>query len=310
MQEFDRPFFKQLAKNDTGQAKGKQAGIVIVKDLAGFFPQLALPSASNFAPDIRLNAAMFDGAHQVGLANTRYQYQSWGGTRLERRLTDNLGPIRSLAKKDDLLVMERSLSDPLFYRLTLHRAGTPSFPAILSKAAGRPWGPLDTLDPPVPETEIAACEKDQEEQELLPFDLFDNSAALHESRVKRIARNRAFGRRVLPLYDHRCAVCGLGHAGENIQEAEAAHIVPRGLKGADDARNGLALCRSHHWAFDAGLFGVGADRKVVINPKAAADARNTHLLPFDGQPIRDPSNLSLRPDLSALEWHLKNVAGL
>lgn len=310
MHEFDRPFFKRLPKNDTGQAKGKQAGIVIVKDLAGFFPQLAPPSVSNPAPDIRLNAAMFDGGVQVGLGDTRYQYQSWGGTRLERRLTDNLGPIHSLAKKDDFLVMERSLSDPLFYRLTLHRAGTPGFAAILSKAAGRRWGALNTLDPPVPETEITACEQDQKEQELLPFNLFDNSAALHETRVRRIARDKAFSRRVLPLYDHRCAVCGLGHASVNAREAEAAHIVPRGLKGADDARNGLALCRSHHWAFDVGLFGIAPDRKVVIRPQATADARNAHLLPFHGKPIRDPSDISLQPDLSAFEWHLKNVVKL
>jgi len=310
MHEFDRPFFKRLANNDTSAAKGHQGGIVIPKSLDSFFPVLPEPSIAKPAPDIRLHAAMFDGPLQVGLGDTRYQYQSWGGTRLERRLTDNLGPIRSLAKKDDFLVLERSLSDPLFYRLTLHRAGTPGFAATLSKAAGRSWGAVDTLDPPVPETEIAACEKDQEEQELLPFNLFDNSAALHESRVRRVARNRAFGRRVLPLYDHRCAVCGLGHVGENAREAEAAHIVPRGLKGADDARNGLALCRSHHWAFDAGLFGIAADRKVVVHPQAAADARNAHLLPFHGKPTRDPSDISLRPDSSAFEWHLKNVVKL
>jgi hypothetical protein len=35
---------------------------------------------------------------------------------------------------------------------------------------------------------------------------------------------------------------------------QAAHIVPKNKNGTDDPRNGLTLCRAHHWAFDAGLF--------------------------------------------------------
>ncbi len=199
------------------------------------------------------------------------------------------------------------LTDPLFYRLTLHRAGTPGYADMLSAAGARRWGAVDARDTPVKEAEIVSAEQDQETRELSPLELFDNDAALTETRVMRIARSKAFSRRVLPVYDFRCAVCGTGHAGEKAWEAEAAHIVPRGVKGADDARNGLALCRSHHWAFDQGLFGILPDRKITVHPSAAADIRNAHLVAFDGQNIREPNNPSLRPDAQALAWHLKNV---
>ena len=203
--------------------------------------------------------------------------------------------------------MERSLSDPDFYRLTLHKAGTAAFNAVASRAGTRRWGPIDVRDIPVAETEILNAEAQQKARESAAFDLFDNAAALVESRTKRIARSQAFARRILPLYDFRCAVCGQAHGDGKLSEAEAAHIVPRGLKGADDARNGLALCRSHHWAFDRGLFGVKPDRSIVVRPKTAADARNAHLLPFNGQPVASASDPALLPALNALAWHLRNV---
>ncbi|WP_296740412.1 HNH endonuclease [Mesorhizobium sp.] len=310
MHEFDRPFFKRLANNDTGAAKGHQGGIVIPKSLDGFFPTLPTPSVGNPAPDIRLNAVLFVENEQVGIVNTRYQYQSWGGKRLERRLTDNLSAVRGVAAADDFLVMERSLSDPLFYRLRLHRGGSKEHARLASKVGMERSGPLEVGDPPVSEKSVAQSDEEQEARESVPFKLFDDDAHFHETRVKRIARAKAFSGRVLPLYDYRCAVCGKGHADEDAWEVEAAHIVPRGLKGMDDARNGLALCRSHHWAFDRGLFGIGPDRKVILHPHAAAEVRNAHLLPFSGLAISEPLKPALRPHDDTLAWHLKHVVGL
>jgi putative restriction endonuclease len=313
MHNFDRPLFKRLAHNDTGAAAGHQGGVVIPKDMDRYFPQLSgATTAANPVVDKHIRAALFVGSLQVGLVETRYQYQTWGGARSpERRLTGELGPLRNVAAADDFLIIERSLSDPDFYRLTLHRAGTPAFAALVTKVGGRRWGPVDTRDIPVPETEIVASLADQHTHEAAPLELFDNTAALQETRTKRIARSQAFSRRLLPLYEHRCAVCGHAHAaGNGVTEAEAAHIVPRGLKGADDARNGIALCRSHHWAFDRGLFGVRPDRRIIVRPAAGADARNAHLLPHGGALVREPSNAALRPAANALAWHLQNVVGL
>lgn len=312
MHDFDRPLFKRLAHNDTGAAAGHQGGIVIPKDMDRYFPQLSgAVTAITPTVDKQIRAALFVGNLQVGMEKTRYQYQTWGGARSpERRLTGNLGALRNVAFGNDFLIIERSLSDPDFYRLTLHRAGTPAFALLVAKVGARRWGPVDIRDIPVPETEVVASVAEQQTHEAAPLNLFDNTSALQETRIKRIARSQAFSRRVLPLYEHRCAVCGNAHSASNgTTEAEAAHIVPRSLKGADDSRNGLALCRSHHWAFDRGLFGIRPDRRVLVPAATAADARNTHLLPFDGELIRNPNNLAMQPALNALAWHLANVVG-
>lgn len=51
----------------------------------------------------------------MGLVEARYQYQTRGGKRPpEYWLTENLGAIRNPAAKDDFVLIERSLSDPVF----------------------------------------------------------------------------------------------------------------------------------------------------------------------------------------------------
>jgi putative restriction endonuclease len=275
-----------------------------------YFPQLAgVASTSNPTVSCNLNAALFVGSQQVSLVTTRYQYQTRAGTRSpERRITGQLGPLLGVASADDILIIERSLSDEFFYRLILHKVGTLEYSSYSPLIGDRRCGSVDPADAPVPEVDIINAEQIQSARELQPFRLFDNAAALHETRVSRIARSQAFKKILLPLYDRRCAVCGLAHAGpDNLTETEGAHIVPRRLKGADDSRNGLALCRSHHWAFDRGLFGVDSHRKILVRPSTLAEPRNHHLVPFHGQNIRSPSSAVMKPSSEALEWHLENV---
>ena len=59
-----------------------------------------------------------------------------------------------------------------------------------------------------------------------------------------------FSFRVFQRYGVRCALCNVSHK----RMLEAAHLKPASLLGADDAKNGLVLCRNHHAALDAGLF--------------------------------------------------------
>ncbi len=118
--QFDQPLFKKLANNDTGSSKGHQGGIVIPKKIEHYFPFLDVPEGpANPTADRHVRAVLVVGNEQVGLVDTRYQYQTWTGTRLERRLTGNLGPLRNKAAGGDYLLIERGLDDPDFYRLTL-----------------------------------------------------------------------------------------------------------------------------------------------------------------------------------------------
>jgi putative restriction endonuclease len=66
---------------------------------------------------------------------------------------------------------------------------------------------------------------------------------------------------VLRAYDTRCAVCALRH-GELL---DAAHIVAdREEAGVAAVRNGLALCKIHHAAYDCHVLGVRPDLVVEI----------------------------------------------
>jgi putative restriction endonuclease len=82
---------------------------------------------------------------------------------------------------------------------------------------------------------------------------------------RRRARDSAFADLVKEVYDGTCAVCGSNRESPNgSPEVEAAHIYPRGKGGSDDARNGIALCRLHHWAFDSGWIAFTDDYEIVV----------------------------------------------
>ncbi|WP_433274661.1 HNH endonuclease [Pseudonocardia xinjiangensis] len=66
---------------------------------------------------------------------------------------------------------------------------------------------------------------------------------------------------VLRAYETRCAVCALRHA----ELLDAAHIVPdREAAGIASVRNGLALCKIHHAAYDSSVLGIRPDLVVEI----------------------------------------------
>jgi hypothetical protein len=121
-------------------------------------------------------------------------------------------------------------------------------------------------------------------------------------------REDAFRHLVLREYDFCCAVCEMKFRLAELVEATAAHIVPKHKKGTDDPRNGLALCRTHHWAFDVGIFSLDDDYRVLMSPKAEqAETRNFGLLSLAEHSISLPKNDILRPHLEAIAWHRSNV---
>lgn len=82
-------------------------------------------------------------------------------------------------------------------------------------------------------------------------------------RVERSQRmhQRVFRSTVMRAYETRCAVCALRH-GDLL---DAAHIVEdRHELGVAAVRNGLALCKIHHAAFDANILGISPDFVVQI----------------------------------------------
>ena len=88
------------------------------------------------------------------------------------------------------------------------------------------------------------------------------------------------------------------------QTAHGAHIIGKDVRGTDDPRNGVALSRSAHWAFDRGIFTVSDQDEVVVNAKISnASVSKFPALEIDRRKIVLPSDQHYWPHPDALAWH-------
>lgn len=128
--------------------------------------------------------------------------------------------------------------------------------------------------------------------------------------VNRLKRDAAFRDVILSNYVCSCAVTGLRFRHGSHIEAEAAHIIGKNARGPDDPRNGLALSRTAHWAFDHGLFTLSDDYEVLIHDQARdAGQRLTSIFETEGKQILLPNEAFYRPHPSALAWHRQHRFG-
>jgi putative restriction endonuclease len=95
------------------------------------------------------------------------------------------------------------------------------------------------------------------------------------AQTRRRLHQPVFRARVIQAYTTRCAVCALAHA----PLLDAAHIAPDAdPDGIAAVRNGLALCKIHHAAYDADILG--------ISPDLVVDIRADVLTEIDGPMLR------------------------
>lgn len=84
-----------------------------------------------------------------------------------------------------------------------------------------------------------------------------NVRAAHQYRLAKIrgASGRKFSEQVRAAYNDTCAFCGATFGGiEGVRSGiDAAHILAWSKHDLDVVSNGIALCKLHHWAFDAGI---------------------------------------------------------
>jgi predicted restriction endonuclease len=126
--------------------------------------------------------------------------------------------------------------------------------------------------------------------------------------VARQKRDAAFCGIVLENYGFTCAVTDQRFKSQNHTEADAAHIIGKRVRGTDDPRNGIALSKSTHWAFDRGLFTISDQYEVVVNAKVrTASITKFPVLEMDRQRIQLPKDPYYRPHLDALAWHKSEV---
>ena len=123
-------------------------------------------------------------------------------------------------------------------------------------------------------------------------------------RISRQKRDAAFRSIVLSNYGFTCAVTGQRFKSERHVEADGAHIIGKEVRGTDDPRNGIALSKSAHWAFDEGLFTISDQYEVIVHPKARdASIANFPALEVDRRKVALPAAAYYWPHPDALAWH-------
>ena len=121
--------------------------------------------------------------------------------------------------------------------------------------------------------------------------------------TRRRARDRAFTELVREAYENTCAVCGSQRESpEGNPEVEAAHIFPLSEGGRNDVRNGVALCKFHHWAFDSGWLSFTDNHKIIV---AEAPDKNGYyeLKQLEGQSLHLSENEDVHPQPMFLKQH-------
>jgi putative restriction endonuclease len=130
-------------------------------------------------------------------------------------------------------------------------------------------------------------------------------ADTYETTVAARSLPTAFRDAVLSWYDHRCPVSGVDHEGL----LDVAHV--RSWSDHPDIRtdpgNVLVLDKTHHAAFDRGLFTIDDSHRLQVAPDftTESDFLRKSLVECDGQQIRFPG--SRRPAPKHLRRHNESL---
>lgn len=127
----------------------------------------------------------------------------------------------------------------------------------------------------------------------------DRATQLTERKV----RDRQFRKRVLDVYDGRCALTGMKLInGGGRAEAQAAHVMSVEAGGPDTVANGIALSGTVHWMFDRGLIGLSDAGDILLSRKIN-DVESVEKLIYPDKRARLPSAEAQRPLPRFLAWH-------
>ena len=134
--------------------------------------------------------------------------------------------------------------------------------------------------------------------------LDEGGVAAEGGKVPEFVRETAFSRIVRRAYDYRCAACGIRVVMEGgLYIVDAAHLIPFAESHDDDPRNGIALCKNHHWAMDRNLIAPGTDRAWHV--LKSLDDRlegQRELIHLDGRTLLLPQERRYHPKEEGLRW--------
>jgi putative restriction endonuclease len=131
-----------------------------------------------------------------------------------------------------------------------------------------------------------------------------------ESRER--GREARFRLTVVPAYHYTCALtgyrCVTTDAGSIV---DAAHIHQFADSRNNHPQNGLALSKNAHWMFDAGLWSLDKDYRVIVAVDRFDEmGEDAFLLKrLAGRQIRLPTRRDYWPDRTHLAWHRERKFG-
>jgi putative restriction endonuclease len=160
-------------------------------------------------------------------------------------------------------------------------------------------GLMDDAEPLLREDEKEAGPLASVHEERVPFlGPIDRETVLASRKV----RDRQFRKRILEVYDCRCALTGMKLInGGGRAEAQAAHIMSVEAGGPDTVPNGIALSGTVHWMFDRGLISLSDGGDILMSSKIN-DVEGVRKLLYPDRRARLPVNED-RPHPRFLAWH-------
>jgi putative restriction endonuclease len=129
-----------------------------------------------------------------------------------------------------------------------------------------------------------------------------------EHSLERPIRDQGFRVAVRQAYQYTCAACKIRvNTPDGITMVQGAHIRPHADTADDRIVNGIALCQSCHWTFDAGLWTARPDATILTSKILSwGDNAAGYLRDLSAQTLLLPDEIHLRPDPQSLAWHTKN----
>jgi putative restriction endonuclease len=125
--------------------------------------------------------------------------------------------------------------------------------------------------------------------------------AYAERMVKARLHQPLFRQRVLLAYQGQCSICRLRHT----RLLDAAHVLSDSEGGEPVVTNGIAMCKIHHAAYDADIFGIDPTYKVGVRPDVMTEIDGPTLRytlqEIDGSRIQLPARRAAHPDPELLE---------
>ena len=140
-------------------------------------------------------------------------------------------------------------------------------------------------------------------------DLAVEDPALLRSYAERTVQTRLhqplFRQRVLLAYENKCALCHLRHT----RLLDAAHVIADADGGQPVVTNGISMCKIHHAAYDADIFGIDPKYRVGVRPDVMLEIDGPTLRytlqAIDGSQIDLPRRRAAKPDPEALDVRWK-----